>query len=201
MSSAIGHGLAGLTAGIANRDSPLPTTSRSKWLWVGWLVLVAIAPDLDYFIPFLHPSSNAGLRITHSLFFASLLPALTLAWLRITGCDRQSLWRATFQLSLASFSHLGLDLLVGVTAIPIAWPLNSYKVVLPFGILPSAGQPRLSNYYFYRNLGIEMGVLLPLSCCWLIGKSETKAMWKWAIVGILLSISTYFMHWAYGLSR
>ncbi|ERN42641.1 hypothetical protein KR51_00006480 [Rubidibacter lacunae KORDI 51-2] len=70
-----------------------------------------------------------------------------------------------------------------------------------FGILPSAGKPSLFNYYFYFNLVIELGVLLPLICCLTIGKSKELSARRWAIVGILLAVSLFFMHWAYGLSR
>lgn len=182
-------------------SKPRLATSRSKFLWIGWLVVVAIAPDLDYVVPLLHPSSHAGLRITHSLFFSCLLPTITIVFLRISGVERESLLNASLQLTLASFSHVGLDLLVGVTVLPILWPVSSNVFKLPFGLLPSAGKPSLSNYYFYYNLGIEMGVLIPLSCCLLVSKSKKRSVWRWVIVGILLLVSAYFMHWAYGLSR
>jgi len=164
-------------------------------------IVVAIAPDFDYLVPFLHPSSNQGLRITHSLFFSSLLPILTLIYLRLTGANRKLLLHSSLQLILASFSHITLDLLVGVTVLPIFWPISNHVFKLPFGLLPSAGKVSLTNYYFYYNLGIEMGVLIPLSCCCLIGKSKKISVWGWLAIAILLSISAYFMHWAYGLSR
>ncbi|WP_299407662.1 hypothetical protein [Acaryochloris sp. IP29b_bin.148] len=201
MSSLIGHSLAGLTVGITNQQSRFLATSWARLLWIFWLVVIEIAPDLDYVVPFLHPSANAGLRITHSLSCALLLPTLTVIGLRGWGCDRKSLFHATAQLAVASLSHMGLDLVVGVTALPILWPISNHVFKLPFGLLPSAGKPSLSNYYFYYNLGIEMGALVPLSCGLLISQYKRLSVWRWGIISLLLSVSAYFMHWAYGLSR
>ncbi len=55
-----------------------------------------------------------------------------------------------------------MDLLVGVHPMPLFWPLNSNLIVLPFGVLPSAGKLNIFNHYFWRNLVIESGVLLPI---------------------------------------
>ena len=201
MSSIIGHSLAGVTVGLVNQTPSFLKTTQGKILWFGWLVIVAIAADFDYVVPFFHPSANAGLRITHSIFYASLLPSVTLIVLKSLGLERQALSQAALSLYLAGFSHLCLDLLVGVTAIPLGWPLDKTVFKLPFGVLPSAGKPSLSNYYFYYNLGIEMGVLLPLSIAVVIAQLQKTTWWKWTIVALLLPISIYFMHWAYGLSR
>lgn len=92
-------------------------------------------------------------------------------------------------------------ILVGVTALPLLWPITSNVFKLPFGLLPSAGKPSLSNYYFYCNLGIEMGALVPLSCGLLISQYKRLSVWRWGIISLLLSVSAYFMYWAYGLSR
>ncbi|WP_235108135.1 hypothetical protein [Acaryochloris sp. 'Moss Beach'] len=108
MSSLIGHSLAGLTVGITKKQSCFLATVWARLLWMFWLVVVAIAPDFDYVVPFLYPSANAGLRITHSLCCALLLPTLTIVCLRVLGCDRKSLSKATAQLTLASLSHIGL---------------------------------------------------------------------------------------------
>ena len=201
MSSIFGHSLAGVTVGLSCKAPSFLKTTQHKILWLGWLVIVAIAPDFDYIIPFLHPSAHSGLRISHSIFYASLLPSLSLIALKLVGLNCKEIIQAAIPLYLAAFSHLCLDLLVGVTAIPLGWPLNETAFKLPFGILPSAGKPSLHNYYFYYNLGIEMGVLLPLSFAVVIFKSQRITWWKWLLIGLLLPVSTYFMHWAYGLSR
>ncbi|NEO86663.1 MAG: hypothetical protein F6J87_20755 [Spirulina sp. SIO3F2] len=74
MSSFLGHSLTAWTI------APLPN-SRSRWLWLGWLTVVALAPDCDYVIPWFHPSANEGLRITHALLSCQILPVLTILWL------------------------------------------------------------------------------------------------------------------------
>ena len=202
MSSIIGHSLAGVTVGLGSKASSFLKTTSRQILWLTWLVVVAIAPDFDYIVPFLHPSANNGLRISHSIFYASLLPTLTLIIaLKLIRLSRKDILKAAVSLYLAAFSHLCLDLLVGVTAIPLIWPFDKTVFKLPFGLLPSAGKPSFSNYYFYYNLGIEMGVLLPCSASLLLIKSRQKAWWKWLMVGFLLCIAVYFMHWSYGLSR
>ncbi|AFY39783.1 Protein of unknown function DUF457, transmembrane [[Leptolyngbya] sp. PCC 7376] len=201
MSSFVGHGLAGMTVGILGKSPSFIKTTYGKIFWLSWLIVVAITPDFDYVVPFFHPSANSGIRITHSIFYVSLLPSLTLIVLKIARLDRKELLAAALPLCLASFSHLCLDLLVGVTAIPLAWPLDKRVFKLPFGLLPSAGKPSLSNYFFYYNLGIEIGVLLPLSISLVLIRSQKTTWWKWGIIGLLLAISIFFMHWAYGLSR
>ena len=170
-------------------------------LWGGWLIIVAVIPDLDYVVPWLHPSANDGLRITHSLLFAALLPALTLLGLKFIRVGRKTLKRSGLLLVLAGFSHNGMDLLVGVTALPLLWPASDRLFRLPFGLLPSAGKLSWVNFYFYYNLSIELGVLLPLIACIFIRKSSIAAQARWVLIVSLLLVSAGFMHWAYGLSR
>ncbi|MEM9567034.1 MAG: hypothetical protein AAF974_01910 [Cyanobacteria bacterium P01_E01_bin.34] len=71
----------------------------------------------------------------------------------------------TLQIVGAGISHLVLDLLVGVSPVLALWPLSQSPWVLPFGVLPNAGRLQWGNYYLYRDLMIEMGLLLLLSCC------------------------------------
>ncbi|MEM6352793.1 MAG: metal-dependent hydrolase [Cyanobacteria bacterium P01_D01_bin.14] len=200
MSSFVGHSLLGWTIGItaAPANSLL---NRHRILWAGWLVIVAVAPDFDYVVPLLNSSAHEGVRITHSLFFASLLPLLTLLCLQRLNLSEAQLMRAGLQLILAGSSHICLDLLVGVATLPVAWPVSTHAFKLPFGLLPSAGKLRLDNYFFYRNLAIEMGVLLPLSASWILRQSGRWYRERQVCIGLLMLISVYFMHWAYGLSR
>lgn len=156
MSSLIGH----LSAGAAVYLSQ----ARLKSPQTGWalplLFLLAILPDFDYLAYWLF-GFHSNSRFTHSLAFC--LTASGLAWLVMT---RLSVGRATpigfGALALASCSHLGLDLLVGVHSLPVFWPLPVAELSVPFGLLPSAGYPSFRNYYLWRNLAIELGVLLPL---------------------------------------
>ncbi len=62
----------------------------------------------------------------------------------------------------AGLSHLAMDTLVGVHRNPLLWPLTDRGFASPVGLLPSAGRPDPANFYFWRNLLIEMGILVPL---------------------------------------
>lgn len=46
---------------------------------------------------------------------------------------------------------------------PLFWPLHLPEISSPLALLPSAGRLRLDNFYLWRNLLIEMGVLLPIA--------------------------------------
>ena len=202
MSSFIGHSLAALTISIDtnhHKDSPY---YNYGFLWIIWLIIIALIPDLDYIIPFLHPSANEGLRITHSLFLCQIIPLLTLIYLKFKGKNNTIFLIAAIQVILAGFSHIALDFLVGVTPLPLLYPLSNEVFKLPFGILPSAGKISLFNYYMYYNLGIELGILLPLSICYFYIKKSKKFTWKKLfIITLLLLISGRFIYWAYHLTR
>ncbi|MEL6927047.1 MAG: metal-dependent hydrolase [Cyanobacteria bacterium J06600_6] len=168
MSSFAGHSLAAITVYVATGcvilpqgDRPQPLKVNPKQLiWLGCLIVIASIPDLDYVAQSWNSSNNQGLRVTHSLVFSLIAPCLAIAVLRLLKSQR--IWLRSCQATFAGLSHLVLDLLVGVTPLPLLFPLIKIPFKLPFGILPSAGKIDLYNYYFYRNLGLEMGVLMPL---------------------------------------
>ena len=202
MSSFVGHSLVAWTIGITSSYTEKFPIRRDRFLWLGWLTVVALASDLDYILPFLHPSSHQGLRITHSLFACQLLPILTLIYLRYRGASKPVLWASGRQLVLVGLSHIGLDLLVGVTALPLLWPLSNQVFKLPFGLLPSAGKLSLLNSYLYSNLAIELGVLAPLCYCGYFFTTSPKMTGKgWLTISFLLLISGRCLYWAYHLSR
>ena len=169
MSSVFAHSL--VAASIYNMRSrsasalPRSRHIRNKlanFLWLSWLIVIASFPDLDYIIPLLHSSANQGLRITHSVIFSLIAPLITIGLLWQFKISKENLIVYSLQAFAAGLSHLILDLLVGVTPLPLLFPLNLHKFRLPFGILPSAGRIDFGNYYLYRNLYLEMGVLLPI---------------------------------------
>lgn len=124
------------------------------------LILLAVLPDFDYFaIWFFHIDVHP--RITHTLMFC--LSAAAIAWLVATPYRHQSINVPEFlSLSLAACSHLLLDLLVGVHGLPLLWPFSPTEITIPIGLLPSAGRLSVTNYYLWRNLLIEVGVLFPI---------------------------------------
>lgn len=154
MSSLIGHSITGATIYFASSHSP-----KQEWLWLGWLTTLAALPDAEYAYLWLS-GSNFAVRFTHSLAFCAFLTAVTL--LALLALRRADWPRKTMQAAAAALSHLILDLLVGVSPKAIFWPFMARGVKLPFGILPSAGRLDPLNPALYRNLLIELGILLPL---------------------------------------
>jgi inner membrane protein len=193
VSSIFAHAFAGVSIGIVDRSSQ---QSRAKLRWLLWLVSVSIAPDLDYAIAVFSPLNHGGLRITHSLLGVMLLPSLTICycWWR---------WRkieSARSILLAGVSHLVMDLLVGVTPLPLFWPAWNRTFRLPFGILPSAARLWPLGDLVYRNLTIEIGVLVPFFAgLYLLCQKSWQLHW-WTIA-ILWSCSGTCMYWASTLDR
>jgi len=199
MSSFIGHSLAAISTYYVEK----PPTSRNTRYWLGWLIIVASAPDVDHIIPALHLTYQyQDVRISHSIVLSLVLPIGTILLLTLLGCKGRSRIIRSQQVILAGLSHLVLDLLTGVNKLPLLWPFSRETFKLPFGLLPSAGQVNLFNYFLYRNLLIEIGVIAPLVyTAYLIspGKKINHAT-KFRI-GALFLISICFMFWASSLSR
>lgn len=152
MSSIAGHTATGVAVFLAcsQRRQVLP-----RWTVLPF-VFLAVCPDVDYFAVWMFKYA-ATPRVTHSLIFsmvAALLVWGTVKWTVSLHLPRPALLAA-------SISHPVLDLLVGAHPVPLLWPLG-VTVSVPIGLLPSAGALALGNYYLWRNLIIELGVLLPV---------------------------------------
>jgi membrane-bound metal-dependent hydrolase YbcI (DUF457 family) len=199
MSSFLGHSLAAYSLFSLDRRNLPSTLWRAVWL--GWLVVLASAPDIDYLVPALAAPAHQGRRITHSIALSMALPLLSVGVLYfLKGLKSRRRWLSVCAV-LAGLSHLLLDFLVGVTSLPLFWPLDATAFASPVGILPSAGRIQLSNYYLYRNLLIEIGVLAPL--CYVarglyLGELHTRDRAK---VLILLLVAGCFVAWSVSLSR
>jgi inner membrane protein len=205
MSSFIGHSLAGATLYLTMTKSRLERQQdifQPKIFWAIWLVTIACIPDIDYLIPSLILEHGGHrIRITHSFVGVSILPICTTIGLCLLGERGKTLRLRSLQSILAGLSHLLLDLLTGVLPLPLLYP-NLEVFRLPFGLLPSAGKIQLTNHLFYRNISIELGVLLPLSIGLILTIRDGKPFGKSAsIAAIGLLISIYFMNWASRLSR
>lgn len=202
MSSFIGHGLAALTAKLSVPLDQQPFSKGSKGgLWLGWLILIAWAPDIDYIVPALAMGQNQGARITHSITISLLLPALTMMALWVMGLRQQKFWVGTGQAIATGLSHPVMDWLVGVLGLPLFWPLNSTLIKAPVGLLPSAGKPHWQNYYFYANLAIELGILVPLILLGLGHLPWQKPKLKFWQTAILVAIMVYCLRTSMVLSR
>ena len=171
-------------------------------MWLGWLVVLASAPDIDYLVPALASPAHQGSRITHSIALSMALPLFSVGVLYfVKGLKNRQRRLLSVCAVLAGLSHLVLDFLVGVTPLPLLWPLDSAVFASPVGILPSAGRIQLSNYYLYRNVLIEVGVLAPL--CYVarglyLGESGIRHR---ARMLILLLVAGCFVAWSVSLSR
>ena len=156
MSSFVAHMLVGASCFVLAR----PKTFRQAMPLVLIAGLLGLSPDIDYLLLWLI-DWRPDPRITHSLVFVSILSLLAWAAVKMVSADK-----ADFRLLLiffaASISHLVLDALVGGTNNPIAWPFISEGFSSPVGVLPSAGKPNLFNLYFWRNLLIEIGIIVPV---------------------------------------
>lgn len=199
MSSFLGHSLAAYSLFSLDRRKRPSTLWRAVWL--AWLVVLASAPDIDYLVPALAAPAHHGSRITHSIALSMALPLLTVGVLYFVKGLKSQRRLLSICAVLAGLSHLVLDFLVGVTPLPLLWPLGSEAFASPVGILPSAGRIQLSNYYLYRNVLIEVGVLAPV--CYVARNlylGEIRSQDR-ARVLILLLVAGCFVAWSVSLSR
>jgi inner membrane protein len=205
MSSFVGHSLAGLTVYLTTielQPNRQYTSIRNNLPWLIWLVSIASIPDIDYLIPALILQHDRHrIRTTHSFVGVLIVPVCTILVLWLLSKQGKALKLRSWQAILAGLSHLLLDLLTGVLPLPLLYP-NMGVFRLPFGILPSAGKIQLTNYLFYRNLSIELGVILPLSISLLLVIRDATPFGRHRfIIGTGLLVSAYFMNWAFTLSR
>ena len=199
MSSFLGHSLVAYSLFSLDRWKRPSSPWRATWL--AWLVVLASAPDIDYLVPALGSRAHQGSRITHSVAFSLILPLFSVGVLHFVKGLKSRRRLLSMCAVLAGLSHLALDFLVGVTPLPLLWPLGSAAFSSPVGILPSAGRIQLSNYYLYRNVLIEVGVLAPL--CYVargLYVNEGGVRHR-ARVLILLLVAGCFVAWSVSLSR
>ena len=208
MSSFVGHSLAAVTVyAISPR---FPDTSRfhiGEFAWLSWLIVVSCLPDIDYGFKALRLHIDGEtVRITHSFIGALLFPIFTVIafWTlnkltnKLAAC---SLLQMTIQLVVAGLSHLALDLATGVSSLPLLYPFSNKLFKLPFGLLPSAGRLRLDNYFLYRNLFIELGVLIPLTISLILLLKHRLSLPKLILLALSSCIAIGFMTWAFNLAR
>lgn len=157
MSSIIGHTLIGAAIGYRRGDyRPI-----ERILLGAYAAFLAALPDLDYLI-FWVGGYEIEPRYTHSIGFCLSVSVLAIAFNRLAGIKPLASLEPP-HLILIPLSHLVLDYLVGVHKSPFLWPLSSEVFTSRIGILPSAGSLNILNGYFWRNLSIEILILLPIS--------------------------------------
>lgn len=184
MSSFFAHGLVGVGLG-----------ARMSWLWRLAIVFFACLPDIEY-LPYWFFGIELQPRWTHSTGFVVAVWMLTIAALR--ACRITTPKRLEALLLLASFSHLLMDYAVGVHPNPIFAPFSTEVFSSPVGILPSAGALDPTNYYLWRNLIIEAGILGPL--LWL-GYNGLRGQGGPLRIVIALAVALPFLIWSLSLGR
>jgi len=190
MASFVGHFITG-TAIYLYSDNAL---SKSR-TWMFWLIFMAIFPDIDYGFIWLF-GIKSDIRMTHSFIFSSILPVFTTIYLKLSPlCEYNK--NQVIQAFGSAYSHLLLDVLTGVSVLPLLWPFTEQLFKLPFGILPSAGRLALTNWYLYRNLIIELGILLPIYSFILMGAVRNQLLLS--VLHILIFI--LFLVWGIMLER
>lgn len=100
----------------------------------------------------------------------------------------------------AAASHGILDLLVGAHAVPLLWPLPA-ETQMPVGILPSAGALKIGNYYLWRNLVIELGLMLPVYTAMVLLCRGAVRRWHRVMTLTLSPAWIGLLVWSVSLSR
>ncbi len=195
MASFVGHSVTGTVIYLYSDNS---LSKNHTWLF--WLISMAIFPDIEYGFLWLF-GTESDIRFTHSLVFCSILPAFTTVYFKLNLPNDDNNKRPGIQAFASAYSHLVLDLLVGVSPFPLLWPFTDQLFKLPFGILPSAGRIALTNRYLYRNLIIELGILLPMYSFILI-KGRMRKSKKYLLAALLyLLVFIPFFIWGIILDR
>lgn len=188
MSSFVGH----FSAGVAVYLSHSRWSNKEERRLLPLFVLLAVMPDFDYFALWLFRIDQEP-RFTHSFTFC--LAASLFVWLPLHyryGAGARTL----VALSLAACSHFILDLLVGVHPVPIFWPLPLPEIQSPVGLLPSAGHLNPTNYYLWRNLLVECGVLFPAFVFLVAAARAVPLQQAFPRFAALLPIWLAFLSWS-----
>ena len=166
----------------------------SRWAAVSFVAL-AVVPDLDYFAVWFFDYA-AGPRVSHSLLFAIAAAFFVkLNMSRLPVANLKLSW-----LLAAGTSHPLLDLLVGAHPVPLFWPIHG-GVTNPVGVLPSAGSLAFDNFYLWRNLLIEMGILGPAFALLVAasGRRRFRELAGWTL--LVLPAWAAFLTWSIALAR
>lgn len=177
MPSPLAHSLIGLTIGLIRflpryrRWNELSSHLRSLWRALLLCILLANAPDLDYFFGICQGNLNRYHQTaTHTLLWVA---ALALAiWLysrlRARAWPAVRVWSLGLLLTLLG-SHLLADWLTVDRSPPIglmlAWPFSTQLYHASFAFFPHPAKQTLADLWSWQNLRVilvEAAITLPL---------------------------------------
>ena len=174
MPSPIAHSLIGLALGLIRflpryrHFGELNGQLRALWRPLLFCILLANAPDLDYFFGLIRGNLNYYHQtVTHTLIWIGVtaLAVWAYGWLR----ERQASW-LPFGLLLALLgSHLLADWLTVDCSPPIglmlAWPFSDHLYHAAFAFFPPPAKQTLADLWSLPNLRlvlVETAITLPL---------------------------------------
>ena len=189
MSSFVAHALVGASCLVLAR----PRTFQHALPLVLAAAFLGLSPDIDYILLWT-TGWRPDPRITHSLAFVSLVSLLLWSMVRVISTQLAS-YKLLLIFFVAAVSHLVLDALVGVTQNPIVWPFMAEGFSFPYGVLPSAGKPNPFNYYFWRNLLIELSIILPvLGFGYLLAHKQLRSWLSWkGFIGLCIFVVALYI--------
>jgi inner membrane protein len=195
MSSFVGHALIG--ASILSNNRYMTISRMVICSAIG--VILATSPDFDYIIYWLS-GYRSEIRYSHTLFYCLCVSGFTYMLLAYSA---KSMVEGINPLLfiITPMSHLVLDLFVSVHSLRLFWPFNNYPVEMPFGFMPSAGYLSITNYYLWRNLFIEMGILFPIALLIIPTSRKTILNGGIGIKAIIAMVFIIFLVWGLGLQR
>ena len=156
VSSFLAHSLVGIT--IANQEQH---KGVKEVIFISlFFMVMASSPDIDYLINYLRGESML-IRYTHSVGYVVLVTLVALI-LRVTLLKSWLKSLPFWLFFIAPASHLLLDFCVGVYGNPYFYPFSEELFVSTLGFLPSSGRIDFYNYYFWRNMGIELAIFIPI---------------------------------------
>lgn len=174
MSSPIAHSLIGLTLGLIRflpryrRMDELRGQLRALWRPLLFCMLLANAPDLDYFFGIFRGNLNYYHQtVTHTLVWIGVTALAIWAYGRFR--ERGALW-LSFGLLLALLgSHLLADWLTVDCSTPVglmlAWPFSDRLYHASFAFFPPPAKQTLADLWSFQNLRlvlVEAAISLPL---------------------------------------
>lgn len=194
MSSIIGHSLIGAALG----DNAHTHSKKEKIITLIFFAFLAISLDFDYIVEWVF-DLHVEPRYSHSIFGCAM--AFSIGCFAKKYIFRKALRSVSYLLiGLAPITHVVCDYFVGVHKNPVLWPFDSALLAFPYGLLPSAGRLDIHNYYFWRNLAIELGIFLPIAS--ILSRSGRGYLARRKLVAVLLIVSFgVFVIVAFNLKR